>query len=65
MLKKVVPSFTLVNFNIGQVVYHQGQEPTLVYVVVSGDFPVVKRVKKKQDKQLNDQDAKSLLNTAT
>lgn len=53
-LKKIVPSFTSINFTLGQVVYHQSQETALIYVVVSGDFTVTKRVKKKQNKNFND-----------
>ena len=62
MMKRIAPSFTPVNLTLGQVVFHQGQEPALIYVVLSGDFIVTRRVKKKQQKLINDQDAKQLLN---
>lgn len=54
MMRKILHSFSVKHFRIGQSVYQQGREPAFVYIVMEGEFSVVKRIKKKKMEIKND-----------
>ena len=50
-IAKIVHSFTVKNYNLHHYVYHQGVQPTHVYIIRDGDFEIIRkrRIKKSND----------------
>lgn len=63
-VKKIVHCFSIENYTINQTIYQQGNQPQYLYIVLSGDFDIVRRFKKKKVEESNDETSRALLGPA-
>ena len=63
MIKKFIHSFVVKYYKINQNILQQGAEPAQVYIVLDGEFEIIKRIN--EDKGTNILGSKQLLSTGS